>query len=527
MVDGAKLLSLDVLSQAEASQLLASRLGADLVAAQPTAITELSALCARLPLALAIAAARVALGWQTQAGRSPDDRPESALPGWPWAHAPGHRTADARTRLDALDTGDQASSLRAVLSSSYDHLSEPAARMFRLLGIQPGQDIGVSAAASLASLPAGQARQQLAELTRVQLLTRRSGARFGFHDLLRAYAAERAEGQETPAALTAALARLLDHYVHTGNAADLLLGPARDPLVLPPPADGVVPEPIADSQQAAAWFETEGDALLAAASVAGPAGFASHVWQLGWILSVYLERQGRWSDWVQLQRAALAAATALNDLAAAARSHRALAIALIPLGARVEAISHLTAARAAYRAVDDPIGQARVSLDLALAAELAGHDPEALGHAEHALDLFRAADHPAGQGRALNAVGWYYARLGETSRAILPCQQAVDLCAKLGDQVGEAASWDSLGYCHRQLGDYPAALSCATRAVELTGLIGDRYHQADALTSLGDTHEAAGDLPSARATWQQALQILDDLHHPDAPALRRKLTLTQ
>jgi DNA-binding SARP family transcriptional activator len=512
-VDGAKLLSLDVLSQAEASQLLASRLGPDLVAARPAAITELSALCARLPLALAIAAAR------------------AALPAGPALTSLVAELRDARTRLDALDTGDQASSLRAVLSWSYDHLSEPAARMFRLLGVQPARDIGVSAAASLAGLPAGQAGHQLAELARVQLLTRRSGAgfgsRFGFHDLLRAYAAERAQAQETPAALTAALGRFLDHYLHTGNAADLLLGPARDPLVLPPPARGVVPEPIADSQQAAAWFETEGDALLAAAHAAGPAGFASHVWQLGWVLSVYLERQGRWSDWVQLQRAALAAATALNDVAAAARSHRALGIALIPLGCREEARSHLSAALAAYREADDPIGQARVSLDLALAAELAGQDAEALDHAERSLHLFRTAGHPAGQGRALNAVGWYYARLGETSRAILPCQQAVGLCAERGDQVGEAAAWDSLGYCHRQLGDYPAALSCATRAVELTGLIGDRYHQADALASLGDTHEAAGDLPSARSAWQQALRILDDLHHPDALTLRKKLTVAQ
>src|SRR5262249_55470002 len=162
----------------------------------------------------------------------------------------------ARTRLDALDTGDQAGSLRAVLSWSYDRLSEPAARMFRLLGVRPGQDIGVDAAASLAGLPAGQARQQLAELTRVQLLARPSGTRFGFHRLLRAYAAERAEAEETPAAMTAALGRLLDHYLHTGNAADLLLGPARDPLALAPLAEGVAPTVIVDSQQAAIWFET-------------------------------------------------------------------------------------------------------------------------------------------------------------------------------------------------------------------------------------------------------------------------------
>ncbi|HET7017275.1 MAG TPA: tetratricopeptide repeat protein, partial [Streptosporangiaceae bacterium] len=504
-VDGARLLNLDVLTEAEASQLLAGRLGADLIAAEPEAAAELSALCARLPLALAIAAARIGLS------------------SGPALSQLVVELRNATTRLDALDTGDQAASLRAVLSWSYDRLSEPAARMLRLLGVCPGQDIGVAAAASLAGLPASQARQQLAELTGVQLLTRRPRSRFGFHDLLRAYAAERAQAHQGLAELAAALGRLFDHYLHTGNAADLLLGPARDPLVLAPPADGTAPEPIADSQQAAAWFDTECDALLAAALAAGPAGFPSHVWQLGWVASAHLERQGRWSDWVLLQRAALAAATELNDRTAMARSHRALAIALIPLGSHEEASSHLVAARAAYCEIGDPVGQARVSLDLALAAELAGRDPEAFRHAKHALDLFRTAGHPAGQGRALNAVGWYYARMGESSRGIIGCQQAVELCAELGDQIGEAAAWDSLGYCHRQLGDYRAAVSCARRAVELTNLIGDRYHQADALTRLGDTQETAGDLPSARAAWHQALEILDTLHHPDADKVRNKL----
>jgi hypothetical protein len=312
-VDGARLLNLDVLTEAEASQLLAGRLGADLIAAEPEAAAELSALCARLPLALAIAAARIGL---------------SAGPALSQLVV---ELRDARTRLDSLDAGDQAASLRAVLSWSYDRLSEPAARMFRLLGVRPARDIGVDAAASLAGLPADQARQQLAELTKVQLLTRRPGSRlrtrFGFHDLLRAYAAERAQAVDSPAEIAAALGRLLDHYLHTGNAADLLLGPARDSLALEPPADGTAPEPIADSGRAAAWFEAECDALLAAALAAGPAGFPSHVWKLGWVASAYLERQGRWSDWVQLQRAALAAATDLNDRTAMARSHRALGIA--------------------------------------------------------------------------------------------------------------------------------------------------------------------------------------------------------
>ena len=97
------------------------------------------------------------------------------------------------------------------------------------------------------------------------------------------------------------------------------------------------------------------------------------------------------------------------------------------------------------------------------------------------------------------------------------------LCAELGDQVGEAAAWDSLGYCHRQLGTHHAAIACCERAVELTTRIGDRYHQAVALVSCGDAHQAAGDAAAARVVWQQAAEILDELRHPDAEAVRKKL----
>lgn len=504
-LDGAEMLALDVLSESEARQLLTSRLGADVVAGESNAVEELSALCARLPLALAVAAAR------------------AALPSGPTLARLVVELRDVRGRLDALDTGDQASNIGAVLSWSYRCLSGPAARMFRLLGLQPGPDISVCAAASLAGVPVDQARRLLTDLTRVQLLTRQSPARFGFHDLLRAYAAERAEAEEDQAARRAALRRLFDHYLHTGNAADLLLYPTRDPLLLCPLSDGVTPERLAGHQQARAWFEAEYEGLLAAVFQAGTAGFSIHAWQLGWVLSDFLERRGYWSDWARVQRVALAAASGLGDMAGVARAHRALGNALIQLGSRPDARAHIVAAHAAYRQIGDQVGQARVSLDLALLAEQEGNYPEALVHGEHALSLFEKVSHRAGQGRALNVVGWYHAKMGDSQQAISLCDRAVTLCAELGDQVGEAAAWDSLGYCHGQLGSYRAAVACYHRAVELTGLMGDRYHQADALVHVGDAHHAAGDLTAAGAAWRRAMLILDELRHPDAAAVRRKL----
>ena len=47
--------------------------------------------------------------------------------------------------------------------------------------------------------------------------------------------------------------------------------------------------------------------------------------------------------------------------------------------------------------------------------------------------------------------------------------------------------------------------------------------QAKVLVNLGDVHQAASSAQAARETWQQALEILDDLHHQDADQVRARL----
>src|SRR5262249_30419551 len=128
---GAHLLTLDVLPPTEARWMLTTRLGVGRAAAEPAAVTRIAALCAYLPLALAVAAARAAAGPRV---------PLESFAADPHA---------AAGRLDALDTGAPAASVRAVFSWSTTRLPAGAAQMFRLLGLHPGPDITVSAAASL------------------------------------------------------------------------------------------------------------------------------------------------------------------------------------------------------------------------------------------------------------------------------------------------------------------------------------------------------------------------------------------
>jgi len=333
--DGARLLTVGVLTDAESRTLLTRRLGAGRVAAEPAA-AELTALCARLPLALTIAAARAAVR---------PDRPLAAV---------AAALHDERGRLDAFDTGEPASSARTVFFWSYRHLSAAAAEMFRLLGLHPGPDITVAAAASLAGIPAGQASRCLDELTAAHLAAEQAPGRFSFHDLLRAYAREQADRCDSAPSRQAAPGRMLDHYLHTAQGAAGLLCPGRDLLVLPPPGDGVQPEPHAGSAAALAWFIAERPVVSAAVRLAAGAGLDLPAWQLGWTLGRYLHRSGYWQEWLAIPRTALAAARHASDLAGQAYVHRDLGGVLTCLGSGPEADTHLRLALRLYQRLGRP-----------------------------------------------------------------------------------------------------------------------------------------------------------------------------
>jgi hypothetical protein len=153
--------------------------------------------------------------------------------------------------------------VRAVFSWSYQNLGAATARMFRLLSLHQGPDITAAAAASLASIQLVQACDVLGELCHASLLTQHQPGRFAFHDLLRAYAAERAAAEDSQLQRRAATHRMLDHYLHTAHAAALVLHSHRDTIVLASAQPGVTPEAMAGYEQAMAWFDAEHRVVLA------------------------------------------------------------------------------------------------------------------------------------------------------------------------------------------------------------------------------------------------------------------------
>ena len=504
-LDGAIPLTLDLLTHGEARELLACRLGPGRVAVEEYAAGELIDLCARLPLALNIAAARAAT------------HPDTPLDTF------ADQLRDAHCRLDLLAVGENTADLRAVFSWSFQTLTAQAARMFRLLGVHPGPDIGIAAAASLAAIDVGQARCILAELSDSHLLTETLPGRYGFHDLLRAYAGEQADIHDSVQARHSAMHRMLDHYLHTAHGATRVLFPARDPLALPALQPGTVPEHFADDQQALTWFDTERPVLLAATTLATAMRFDAHAWQIPSVMAVYFERRGHWHDYAATQTTALSAAVNADDPAAQANAHCLLGRACSRSGSHQDAHAHLQDALGLYRKLGDRVGQAHTHHSLGWMFGRQDRHLEALQHAQQALHLYRAADHRTGQARALNTVGWYRSLLGMHQQALAYCQQALDLHRELGNHDGQADAWDSLGHAHYHLGHFSDAGTCYGNALDLFRKLGDRHQQADILDRLGDTHYKTGDTTAAHGAWQQALAILEDLQHPDAEPVRDKL----
>jgi len=502
--DGAQPITLDLLTDDEARQLLARRLGVDRVAAEPAAVEEIIARCAHLPLALALVAAHAAL-------RSPAQ-----------LHLLAEQLRNAGHQWQMLTGDDPTTDVQAVFSWSYQALTPAAARLFRLLGLHPGPDVSAAAAASLAELSASMARLVLTELTQASLLVEHTPGRYTFHDLLRAYACDLAQRIDTDQLRHRATHRMLDYYLHTAYAADRLLDPAADPLTLTPPAAGVIPHHPADYQQALNWFTIERPVLLAVVDQAA-AGFDTHTWQLTWTLWTFLERQGHWHDQAATGRAAVAAADRLADPSTQARARRALAHAYTLLGRFEDAYTQMSRALTLFTQTGDQTGQAHIHHHLCALWEQRGNYPQALGHARQALDLFRATGNRNWQARALNAVGWCNARLGDHQQALTACQHALTLFQELGDRYGQAETWDSLGYAHHHLRHYPQALSSYHHALDLLRDLGDRYNEAATLTRLGDTHHTVGNHQAARDAWQQALTIFDELNHPDAEEVRGML----
>jgi tetratricopeptide (TPR) repeat protein len=395
--------------------------------------------------------------------------------------------------------------------------------MFRLLGVHPGPDISLSAAASLAGMPRSEAGTALRELGRAHMVAEYLPARFTFHDLLRAYAAETAERHDPEPERLAAAERVLDHYLHTAMAASSRFSPFRSPLQLTGPQPGVLPAEMADKEQAMAWFEAELPVLLALIAYAEANGFDAYSWQIPWTLGPFFNRRGRWRHYTATQQTALAAATRLGDPLALAHAHHLLGHVQSQTGDYEAADPNFRRALDLFRALGDRGNEAVVLNGLAGMLEKQQRFTEALAVALDALRMLKAVGHWWTQATLENGVGWLYAHLGQYDQALVHCQRALSLHRESGHRGGTADTLDSLGFVYLRLGDIAQAKVHYNRAIEAYREIASYFGEGNSLTGLGDALLAEGDREAAAAAWHEAVTILDRLPHPLVDEVRIRL----
>jgi tetratricopeptide (TPR) repeat protein len=483
---GAWHLALDTLNANDAHALLARRMGVARVCAEPTAVAELIDLCGGFPLALGIIAGR--------------------------AHAhPQTPLAEIATELRVLGLGaledeDPAASLPTVLSRSYRALTVSQRTVFGLLGIAPGPDISLPAAASLIGLPLLQAGQVLRGLQEASLLDRNGRGRYVMHDLIRHYATT-LQQQLGEDARAAALQRLVDFYLHTAHTADGLLNRHPDQIMLAEPAAGCQPCRLVEETAAWAWFDAEHANLLAAQQLALDRGWHDAVWQMAWALIAFHLRRGHLHDNIAAWHAAMTAANHLEDPTPRNRTHRWLGDAYARVGRHTEALDHLQQALDLAEHTRDRHGRAHTHRAFAFAWTRHGDDQQALEHALLALRLFQDLHDPLWEAHLLQGVGWRTARLGRHDQARPSLEAALALFRRYQDAEGEADTWESLGYLARHTNQHTQALDCYRHALTLYRQVGYAYNEADTLRQLGDTYIIVAEPSQARHCWEQALLL--------------------
>ncbi|BBH67130.1 SARP family transcriptional regulator [Actinoplanes sp. OR16] len=472
--EGARPVHVGRLGEAAARELLAKRIGASRLAAEPAASHDLVRFCAGLPLALAIAAAHASV------------RPELRLSEFV-----------EELELDALSTGEAGDDVRSTFSWSYDALSPAAARLFRLLAVHPGPEISIAAAASISG--AGpKTRSLLAELSAANVLTEADGRRYTMHDLLHAYADELldAAGERKEAEK-----RLVEHYVRSTRHSYLMFGRPQV-TYLGPPSAGMTIERPADFAAALEWYVREKPTLRAVIDLA-----LTRRWHREAIEMVLDLRAARSSvveppaDSAEQSERALKAAQALGEPVLEAGMLRETSIGLRTTDP-VLFQSRLERALALYEEIDDLSGQAMVWRNMAWSPSA---DPSSrLKHARRAVDLAELGGEPSVLVFALSALVSELQAQGDLATAADVALEGHELAVQndIIDMSSETAG--KLAEIHLQRGDHAAAARFARVALDRTpsAEIFTPFHAnailASALVALGSSAEAASVIATFR-----------------------------
>jgi DNA-binding SARP family transcriptional activator/tetratricopeptide (TPR) repeat protein len=530
-LDQTHVLSLGTLPVADAVVLLRHSADERRMASEPAELLEeLVELCGRLPLAIRIAAARL-----------------RSHPAWDLEHLV-RRLRDQQRRLVELAAGRR--SVIAALDLSYQDLDTDQQRTYRRLGLHPGPDIDVYAAAALLDAPLTVAGRLLDELQEAHLLQEPVASRYRFHDLTRAHAARVAAQNQTDGSLD----RLLDYYVHTAAAAMDAAYPyerERRPRVPATQTPGPV---LSGPALALAWLHDELANLLAAARYATEHEQPTHLLHLSTLLYRHLRTHGHYHDAEMLHQQALTTARAtghkageLEALVRLGHTHRMqgrseealdhhqqalrLAVkighrpaeldALVGLGTvhrrqgrYGQAVDNLALALQLARAAGDRTGELEALIGLGHICVVRGAYEQATDHFGQALQLARLAGHQGAELDALTGLGYIHRLHGRHEPAADRFQETLRLARAIGSRNGEQQALNGLGWIYRMQGRYEQATEHYQMLLELAHESGNRNWQFEAWQGLGRLYHATGHFDAALTHHSRALALAIELNQP-------------
>ncbi|MEV7783149.1 tetratricopeptide repeat protein [Kitasatospora sp. NPDC088351] len=503
-IDGAVFHPLGLLARAASAQILAQRVGEGRVAAEQAAAAEVVERCADLPLAICLAAARIAA------------RPVQRLA--VTARALG-QDAD---RLATLDV--EGETVRNVLDASFEVLEADAARLYGLLGLLPFAEFTLEVACVAGDLRAPEADRLLDGLMDVHLLEELSDGCFRFHDLVKLHA--RACGEplrDGPPGRTAA-DRVLDWYLASATAAEELISPSH--RTLPRDYAGQPARParvFEDEDEALGWLDVERDRLMAALRWAAETGRHATAWQLAdamWPLFLRL-RPARL--WVEAHRTGLAAARAAG--------HRAGELRLLTSGGHglrnaredEEAADWFAEALELARCSAAPLAEADALYGLGQTHRTAGRLAEAAGCLDEAAGIRAAKGLVRGAALARLSLGDVLLAAGRAEEAVGIITTAHRELAEIPDAYEAARALAFLGQAHSALGAYGPAERCFAQALDGFRAGRARLWEARVLELSGELERLRGRTAEARARFQASLTGYRELGAPDAARLAGRI----
>jgi DNA-binding SARP family transcriptional activator/Tfp pilus assembly protein PilF len=489
---GGKLIELAGLDPEDALALLASRVGTARLDSEPEAAEEIARACAGLPLALTIAAARLA-----------------SRPRWRVRDL-ADRLQPERDRLDELTYGDLA--VRRSLDLSYAALGEHSpelADVLLLLGIWAGHDLGLQPAAALLGSTERATRHALEALADLNLVESAAADRYRLHDLVRAYVAERAEREIPVEARTAAARRVVTWFLQGVDSANAAAERKQRRL----DCDGEFERPLELSgpDVAFAWLSAELPNLFAAILLAASYELDDQAALLPWMLEEFLYGRAYLAEWTRACVTGLASARHAGDAIAEARMLSVIARNHREAGEHGQAIAFRLRAAQAYRTGGSRRGEANTMVNLGHDYVAAGDVAAAIKCFEKAIPVVRAESTPYALSSALNGLGSAYHEAGKYDDAIGAFGESLYAARKAGSRYAEAGTLDSLGVTYLRAGRLDDGIDTLHEAAAILGEIAEPRAEARVLDNLATVLLAAGQPDEARKCRERSRELQADL----------------